>query len=163
MKQLTLLVLSLGVTITSFASNASDQSDSQALASAQAKMDVELALAPVKTANDLINYMAAHRGRSAIDQLPPLNKELFLRSLTFDSYGLSSFNYAALSGLKPAQVYQVLGIFGMQSMTTDTLRRNGVRTNATGITPLLEPLKGYRCAGGHTCMTDDTAACTSNC
>ncbi len=31
------------------------------------------------------------------------------------------------------------------------------------VTPNLEPLKGYRCAGQHTCMEDSTAACTSNC
>ena len=122
-----------------------------------------MALAPVKSADDLVTYMANHQGESAIDQLSPLNKELFLRSLTFDSHGLSSFNYAALSGLKSAQVYQILGVFGVQSMTTDTLQRNGVRTNATSITPMREPLKGYRCAGAHTCMTDETVACTGNC
>ena len=163
MKQLTLFVLSLGITITSFAANASGQGDSRALANAQARIEVEMALAPVKSSRDLATYMANHREGSAIDQLSPLNKELFLQSLTFDGQGLSSFNYAALSGLKPDQVYQILGLFGMQSMTNDTLQRNGVRTNAVSITPMLEPLKGYRCAGGHTCMTDDTAACTSNC
>lgn len=163
MKQLTLFVLSLGLTITSFAASASNQGDSPMLASAQARIEVEMALAPVKSSRDLATYMTNHQGQSAFDQLSPLNKELFLRSLTFDSHGLSSFNYVALSGLKPAQVYQILGVFGMQSMTTDTLQRNGVRTSATDITPMREPLKGYRCAGGHTCMTDDTAACTSNC
>jgi len=30
-------------------------------------------------------------------------------------------------------------------------------------TPNLAPLKGFRCAGHHTCMEDDTAACTSHC
>lgn len=160
MKSLIALICGFGV-VGSIHAGASVSGGAAALANEWNKLEVEIALAPVRSADDLVTYMASHKEGSALDRLQPMRRELFLQSLVFNEHGLAGFSREALDGLTPPQIYQVLSIFGVQSLLLPEQAR---RAEGTGTTLILaEPLKGFRCGGGHTCIEDSNAACTSNC
>lgn len=162
MKLLTILVACI---VTTCASSAAMAGTSDAGAStSEARLEVEMALAPVKNPEDLAIYLARYGEDSPLGQMSPMNRERFLQSLSFGDRGLAWFDYASLDDLNPVQIYRVLGILGVQALVADALQRGDANVNATGLlAPSLAPIKGYRCGGGHTCIVDDTAACTSNC
>ncbi|WP_185754347.1 hypothetical protein [Luteibacter sp. 9135] len=129
---------------------------------------INRSLAPLHSADDLAAFTASGRA-SALDALAPLDRAVFLQSLQFGPDGLSRYDATALRGLTTAQAYQVLALFGAQAHAIDiqpSAKGAALATadrDASRVVPMLEPLKGFRCAGHSTCSEDPSSACTDNC
>ncbi|HUA78741.1 MAG TPA: hypothetical protein VL997_00095 [Dyella sp.] len=128
------------------------------------RANIDLALAPIQSTSALQSYLIAHDSSSPLNALSPLKEALFVQSLQFDHRGLAAYNYGPLAGLSSDEVFEILSLFGAQSQTEQVLEKTGTHTQTENlITPNLIPLKGFRCGGAHTCLSDSTAACTGNC
>lgn len=76
-------------------------------------------LATIKSQADLQAYVAQRPNASPLNSLSPGAKQRFLQSLVFTDLGLASFDYRDLrSELTATQIYQLLGLFGVQRSTS---------------------------------------------
>jgi hypothetical protein len=150
----------------------SDTSSSDATIATRITQDTEArdainrALAPIRSATQFAAYMATLPANSPMRALAPLDRALLSQSLDFGPDGLLSYDATTLQGLTVSQAYQVLALFGAQGHTVDIKapsRATLDSAKSTSIVPMLEPLKGFRCIGGHSCGEDAKAACTDHC
>lgn len=99
---------------------------------------IDLALAPIKSESDLVNYMGNMPKNSPLRMLSDAGRASFIQSLVFGNKGLGSFNYAVLQNeLTPTQIYRVLSLFGMQRTTS--LITGAAVTNAADKTIMATP------------------------
>lgn len=111
-------------------------------------------LAPVRTQTDLQRLVNSQRP-SPLDDLPPLDRAVFVQSLRFGPDGVSTFNSSTLSQLTLGQAYRILALVGAQAHAREAVP-------GAAFSPM-EVVKGYACIGQHTCATNISAACTDNC
>lgn len=139
---------------------------------AEALRRIQHLLAPIKSWEDLQDYLAVTRlDASPLDKLSPAAKQRFLGSLVFSEHGLASFEYVDLENeLSPTDIYKVLSLFGVQSDTA-TLRNVRMSSESDGLimnymgppnSPYSDHLD-YRCASRGTCTRSSGDICTSNC
>ncbi|MDR2871718.1 MAG: hypothetical protein LBV45_04225 [Xanthomonadaceae bacterium] len=78
---------------------------------------IDRELAPIKSQIDMNRYIySAEAKNSPLRQLSPNALATFMNGLTFTDEGAASFNMTPLTNnLTASQVYEVLGLFGMQS------------------------------------------------
>lgn len=75
-------------------------------------------LAPIKSSNDLKNYLATTPlKKTPLNVLPKTEQSNFLKSLTFNENGLTGFNFQILKdNLSVSQTYKILSLFGAQHL-----------------------------------------------
>lgn len=82
------------------------------------QQQIDIAVAPIRSKADLDNYLYAEKN-SPLNYLTGSAKQRFLGSLVFKKNGLASFqNTELVAKLSATQIYQVLSLFGLQSMTS---------------------------------------------
>ncbi|WP_143073980.1 hypothetical protein [Roseateles sp. YR242] len=150
----------------------------------QNQVEINRLLAPIKSAQDLYDYLNKKPPESPLDKLSPSAKRRFVDSLQFNEKGLTTFQYTDLeSELSTSEIYQVLALFGVQhhaasirgarvSSATDLLIKNsllvcdpsfaaqGIRAATTGI---CIDYPDYQCIKRGTCESAGGKICTSNC
>lgn len=165
------------------------QSDFHA-GSSKAVNELAQLYAQIKSEADLYDHLTYDR-KSPLNALSQRGKDEFLKSLTFNDQGLTSFQYDVLEReLTPTEVYGVLRLFGLQG---DTYKLDQARAKTTLDQALLNVnsgnrlsrlqvdnftntssggygtigddnfLEGYRCVSSGTCAKTENMACTSNC
>lgn len=158
---------------------ASAQTITSVLSGYQARLNqIDAAVAPIKSAEDLRKYLATtHPGTSPLDLLSFAGKQRFLASLQFNEKGLTTFEYVDLENeLTPTQIYRVLALFGMQRDTVLLTRAakltpadqlimgtNGASPDGTIVPPAPGDHEGYMCESRGTCFRSADRICTSNC
>lgn len=196
------LILLLSIAVASVAAQAADpvQATSHdgvtyeevaALLAQDASMrnNIDNATATIRSEADLKNYLQATPiARTPLGKLSPSAQRQFLASLTFNEKGLTGFNYRALSDeLSASEIYQVLGLFGMQRTTAlipdvrietpmdeAIIRRvspqvcppRGPKVRRTGVTPqglCASDHENYKCESTGSCKYYNSYICTSNC
>ncbi|HUA78742.1 MAG TPA: hypothetical protein VL997_00100 [Dyella sp.] len=126
---------------------------------------IDLFHAPIKSDRDLAQFQMQHQADSPLRALSPLNQALFLNSLKYNEKGITTIRYDVLESLTPTQAYQILSLFGMQSLTP-SLKLKSVSPldeQIMSITPSLLPLKDYYCEGKGTCRQGANQACSDGC
>ncbi|WP_444908950.1 hypothetical protein [Microbulbifer sp. TRSA005] len=76
-------------------------------------------LAPIKNRKELDKYLEITPiEKSPLGALPEIEREIFVNSLTFTNKGVAGFDHSMLSyGPTATEVYNILSLFGTQSMT----------------------------------------------
>jgi len=125
----------------------------------------DLAIAPVKSANDLATYESQHVTNSPLNALSPMMKQLFINGIRYNEKGVTTIRYDVLESLSPTQAYQILSLFGMQSLTPALNLRSASHLDKQIMTlhPNLMPLKDYYCEGQGTCRQGAHQACSDAC
>ncbi|MDT9000812.1 hypothetical protein RQP53_16160 [Paucibacter sp. APW11] len=147
------------------------------------QIELQRQLAPIKSAQDLTEYLNRKLPDSPLNKLSPAARKRFIESLRFNEKGLTTFQYTDLeSELSVSEIYQVLSLFGVQhyaagirgariSSPTDRLISNA-NFCAPYLAPALSqatPARGlcdhdnYQCIGRATCESSGGRICTSNC
>ena len=131
------------------------------------RSQIDLAVAPIRSAIDLRIYDTEQLGKTPLDAIPSSNRSAFIRSLKFNERGITEFNYKALSGLTPIQAYQVLALFGQQRITKELNNLHSMTPddNLIMMQPTLLPVGvGFRCGPlPGTCTKAPGFVCTENC
>lgn len=138
-----------------------------------ADRELALQLAPIKSAADLQNHLAAHANtRTPLSLLSKGARDRFLSSLVFSSAGLASFDYSDLRAeLTASQIYRILELFGAQHSTKSIPGLRIVDDSDAAVmhrgNPIITPLNDYpdyRCSARATCEYSPNKICIgSNC
>jgi hypothetical protein len=114
-------LLALTLCHAAFASDSARQESEQARLSAaagiptEARFAMDRAVAPVKSEQDLVEFMAKSGQDNPLTLLSPDARKAFINSLVFTDSGLASFNHAILEReLTATESYAVLELFGFQ-------------------------------------------------
>ena len=78
------------------------------------QVDIDLAVAPIRSSAELDLYLAQHRN-SPLHQLRPDLRQRFIESFVFTKKGLASYSYLPLERLSVTEAYRLLSLFGVQS------------------------------------------------
>lgn len=183
MRMPTLLAAALIASLSPFASHSYDKGqETQQTAQrhrhkAMLDQDIALALAPVKSKQQLADYIRSTPSKaSPLDALSPKARDRFLASVTFNEKGITGFSYEDLQAeLTASQIYKILSLFGAQH-TTSTLRKARVESPldseimvpfGDGSGPLCpsQPCDydGYKCEARATCAPNFNTICMRNC
>jgi hypothetical protein len=76
---------------------------------------IDRATAPVRSGDDLAEYVRTADARSPLQYLGPTARRRFLAQLRFTADGARRPDLAALNGLTASQAYAILALFGWQS------------------------------------------------
>lgn len=141
-------------------------------AEVQRRRDIEHFLAPIKSARDLDQHLAAQLGRgSPLDALSAHARERFLGSLSFNGGGLTGYRYDDVEAeLSVTQAFELLSLFGAQ----DTVRILQLRQTtdrdsrlqalyAKGDQHVAADHFNYRCISHATCEFGRNYICMSGC
>ncbi len=152
------------ITKTGTGSGATNASDLISTYQAQQEQ-ADMANAPVKSPSDLSTYESEHVTSSPLNALSPMMKQLFVNSIRYNEKGVTTIRYDVLESLSPTQVYQILSLFGMQSLTPSLNLRSAspLDKQIMSLHPNLMPLKGYYCEGKGTCRQNASEACSDAC
>jgi hypothetical protein len=139
-----LLSLTLGACMTDPQPRASDRAKINSVA----ELDAHLRSTP----DSPLNLLAAPA------------RQHFVNSLAFNDNGLTSFEYPPLETLTATEVYQVLGLFGVES-STSLISRAQISTDQDRAVMLRKPTgdQGMICCGPAVCCNHPSGICTGNC
>lgn len=133
---------------------------------------VALRLAPIKSDKDLHAYIQNNNKSSPLSALTSGARQRFIKSLTFNEHGLTSFQYTDLEAeLTPSQIYQILSLFGAQDVTpllenariANSLDSEIMGKTGDGIIVPLGDHMDYQCVGRATCELSANRICMSSC
>ncbi len=98
---------------------------------AQVRNKKNRAMAPIKSAVDLENYVKlTPASLSPLSRLSKTGLANFLGSLTFNAKGVTGYRYVDLEEeLTPTEIYRVLALFGVQSHVK-SMKKAKVKTDA---------------------------------
>lgn len=136
---------------------------------------LSLLLATIHSQGTLERYLVTTQiSGSPLHYLEPEARRQFLASLTFNSNGLTGFNYQVFSTLAPSQIYKLLDLFGAQFLTPAfatgpvSTETDAQLLDAYAGSPQMRPigLYNYRCLGPqdpHTCGPSIGTWCMLSC
>ncbi len=139
------------------------------MVSAQSHVDsiaeINILSAPVKSAESL---SVIESRSSPLDYLSDEGKATFIDSLSFNDYGVTSFNYRVLENeLTYSQIREVLSLIGFQHLTSmiDGAEIKSDLDRLLADQPIFdsEDHKDYECESRGTCSSSQTKICTSTC
>lgn len=139
--------------------------------------DLNYSVARIMSAADLKEYLSHEPKASPLRSLSKNGRNAFIESLSFNSSGLTGYNYAPLDAeLTVSEAYRVLALFGDQH---NTLHLKSARVESDLDAAVLDYLKAsaapndmkcsgrdypdYRCESHATCALKTRYLCKSNC
>ena len=159
-----------GATAARLPGSAVEQVPLAVLESEQARLrEIDVAMAPIKSAGDLSDYLHTAGPESPLMALTPGSRERFVASLQFNENGLVSYRYEELGReLTASQAYRVLALFGAQRTTYLLRARVESPADVAASDPPRIPLMmtdhmDYRCLSPHNCFKTPLFICLTGC
>jgi hypothetical protein len=117
----------------------------------------------ILSAQELDTYLRTTPS-SPLDRLPAAAKQSFIASLVFTEDGLASYSYTELETLSPAEIYQILSLFGAER-TSSMVKAPASGDSPRPATQQSAPAdyKNYWCSGRATCEEALGKICMSSC
>lgn len=141
-----------------------DESPPKISSNISSRAVVDLAFAPIKSMEDL---QEISKNPSPLDYFSAAGRENFINGLAFNEKGVISINYSDISvELTPSEAYEVLSLFGLQSITPSIPGLASRYPNdklVMDIQPQMMCKQDMSCVSRGTCGPDAHYCCTSNC
>lgn len=165
------LLSAILVSILQFSASSSMAANSAAAVAGSQARHLAFVAAPIKTSDDLREYLETIGHRSSpLKKLSENSRKRFTESITFNEEGVTGFYAADIeSELTPTQTYQLLALFGAQDLTS---RLTGLKSSSSQdkeimgkVTPTVigSDYKDYKCISRGTCESSLGFICTANC
>jgi hypothetical protein len=134
---------------------------------ATARDRADIVIAPIKSQEDLQNYLASANSGSPLYRLSKPSQERFLASLRFNENGLTSFEYVDLEReLSAEQAYRLMALFGAQhvvSLFKNIRQETPADRTIMASGPNSQDYPGYACQSRATCAKSFDTICMSSC